>query len=233
MGLLPPLEDPLREPAIKEVLRHRDLVSLRSVSVDEAVYDYSQGWRLVEELHGGADYLLFLDHRSFVNVPLLLHALIPKLPATKVIQGCLLDETLFGLCNGQGDTRCDYLWRRRAPRFPHGMGFILSSDVAKFISEMGQRVPLRQVDIPADVALGMWIQSLEDLEYDSVEKHFHEFPVAVGGISNEGQLELRSPLSEASAVVWPMSALLWRNTFNAQTCSLSSWTVASDDQRQP
>jgi len=38
MGLLPPPEDPLREPAIKEVLRHRDLVSIRSVShADEAV----------------------------------------------------------------------------------------------------------------------------------------------------------------------------------------------------
>ncbi|CAE8629656.1 unnamed protein product [Polarella glacialis] len=227
MGSMPSKMDPLRAPAASELLRHRDIatIQLRNKS-SESQSSYSQGWRLVEERFGGADFILFLDHRSFVNVPFILHKIIPELPTQSVIQGMMLDETFFGPCSLKDTGRCGYLMRRRAPTFPHGMGFLVSSDVAKFVSEMEARVPLRQADVPADVAFGMWVQTLEDVPLESDISHFHEFPDD-SGISGEKVTELRRPLSGESTVVFPMSPEKWRQFFDAPTCTLTTGVFAS------
>ncbi|CAJ1353093.1 unnamed protein product [Effrenium voratum] len=215
MGELPPGK--LRARALKELLRYQDLVHLRGPFRD-GIYPYEHSWSLVEERFGSAEYLLLLDHRSFVNVPKVLQ-LLETLPSERVLQGCLLEELLFA---DQGDTgRRKYLWRRRSPYFPHGMGFIISKDVAKFLQDMARHVPLRQAESPVDLALGTWLQLLEDMHFFPAEEHFHELPLSKGLLSSDGSVELRRPLAPQTAVAWPMTLGLWRR-FDPESCQLGN-----------
>jgi len=242
MGALPEVHDSLRRSAASEVLHKGDLAVLQMLTAEvqntsiaghegayfgsgiyaraNATYAYASAWRVVEERFGGADYLLMMDHRSFVNVPFIMQILLPRFPLTKMYAGCLVDETFYGHCRGKGETRCDYLWRRRAPLFAHGMGFIVSSDVARFVADMYRHTPLRTADLPADIAFGMWVQPLEDLLYESVHKHFHGWPSFSGQLGgDEQELIFPQPLSEGSALVFPMSPERWRR-FDGRTCTL-------------
>eukprot|EP00927_Polykrikos_kofoidii_P071462 TRINITY_DN67725_c0_g1_i1.p1 TRINITY_DN67725_c0_g1~~TRINITY_DN67725_c0_g1_i1.p1 ORF type:complete len:1358 (-),score=171.89 TRINITY_DN67725_c0_g1_i1:199-4272(-) len=190
-------------------------------------YAYAEAWRLVEEHFGDADFIMYLDHRSYVNVPYIAHVVVPSLRRTNIYVGCLLDETLFGSCSGKENRRCDYLVRRRAPMFAHGMGFIVSSDVARFVDGLSAHVPLREDDVPADVAFGMWVQTMEGLNYDSVHTHFHEWhvngwstPYDGPGITGHG-LDLSLPLKDDSGIVFPMTIERWRAAFDPFTCHLT------------
>jgi len=226
MGPLPKPGNPLRRDAVREMLQKRDLAVARpgasgfdtgfggSSIVVNATYAYVDAWRIVEERFGGADFLLMLDHRSFANVPAIVHMVLPRLPREKLYLGCLIDETFYGNCLGMGNSRCDYLWRRRTPLFAHGMGFVISADVARFVSDMGSKMSLRKHDIPVDAAFGMWIQLLEGLSYESVHGLFHEW--AGGGVDSK----VSQPLSASSSIVFPMTAERWRY-FDAFTCTLS------------
>ncbi|CAK8991890.1 Hypothetical protein (Fragment) [Durusdinium trenchii] len=210
MGKTPP-GPRKRQRALEEFLRQKDMVILRSQA--DGSYGYEHAWPIVEEQFGSADFVLFLDHRSFVNVNVILQ-LVEQLPQQKVMQGCLLEESLFA----HGDKR-SYLWRRRAPFFPHGMGFVMSKDVAKFLSEMAKKVPLRQAEMPVDVAVGMWVQLLEDMNFVSHQELFHELPVRFGVLSEQDSLELRRHPTPQTAVAWPMGPRWWE-TFDPQTCQL-------------
>jgi hypothetical protein len=130
-----------------------------------------------------------------------------------------MDETTLGSCNGKGTSRCDYLWRRRSPLYAHGMGFIISGDVARYVADMARNVPLREHDVPSDVAYGMWLQPLEDLAYESVHSHFHTWPPVETGEPDVFHISL--PITSSSAVVFPMTTRRWRR-FDARTCTLSN-----------
>eukprot|EP00913_Durusdinium_trenchii_P002550 g2359.t1 len=178
---------------LAELGLQKDMVILRSQA--DGSYGYEHAWPIVEDQFGSADFVLFLDHRSFVNVNVILQ-LVEQLPQQKVMQGCLLEES--------------YLWRRRAPFFPHGMGFVMSKDVAKFLSEMAKKVPLRQAEMPVDVAVGMWVQLLEATPIKAQ---------GFGVLSEQDSLELRRHPTPQTAVAWPMGPRWWE-TFDPQTCQL-------------
>ncbi|CAE8596557.1 unnamed protein product [Polarella glacialis] len=218
MGSMPAAKSPLRRKAAEEILRHRDLEVVAPAGREVSrTYSYEKAWRIVEERFGGADFLLMLDHRSYVNVPLLVHHWLPSQPKTGLYQGCMLDQSLFGMTSSKEPTRGAYLERRRAPMFAHGMGILVSADVAQFTSELASRIPLRSADIPADVAFSMWVQPLERLRLESTHESFHTWPdgVALGGV------DLGQPLSPMSAVVFPMTLQRW-SRFDATTCTLQS-----------
>lgn len=230
MVALPPAGEPRRETAVREMLFHRDLVvatprSDASSVVGGATYAYEDAWRVAEERFGSADYFLFLDHRTYVNVPYLLHVILPTMPRARVYSGCLLDETLFSL---EGP-RSRYLRRRRTPLFAHGMGILISADVARFVADMAAQAPLRRADIPADVAFGMWVQPMEGLIYESVHEYFHEWPRGwpggagggpdIGVGSGEDAADVTRPPSKESVIVFPMTRSRWRH-FRASTCTL-------------
>lgn len=207
-----PLGKPRRR-AVEELMRHRDMTALRYAA--DGSYAYEEAWPLVEEHFGHADFVLCLDHRSFVNVKVLLQ-LLERLPMQRMIQGNLLDESVFD----PDDARRKYLWRRRAASFPHGMGFVLSNDVAKFIAEMSKKLPLRQAETPVDVALGFWIQLLEDVSFQHFPEHFHELPMRSQQLlSSETSMELRRNTTAHTVVTWPMGPRWWRH-FDPGACHL-------------
>eukprot|EP00747_Dinoflagellata_sp_TGD_P103317 gnl/TRDRNA2_/TRDRNA2_168920_c2_seq1.p1 gnl/TRDRNA2_/TRDRNA2_168920_c2~~gnl/TRDRNA2_/TRDRNA2_168920_c2_seq1.p1 ORF type:complete len:706 (+),score=119.54 gnl/TRDRNA2_/TRDRNA2_168920_c2_seq1:264-2120(+) len=199
---------------------------------------YADAWHIVEERFGGADYLLLADHRSFVNVPALVHILVPVLPAKGLYLGCLIDETLYGVGgDGCGDaeagshcsTRRDYLWRRRAPMFAHGMGFLVSADLAKTVADFAKISTLKASHLPADVAFGVWLQAIEGTKYESAHLHFHLWPGSASGGDNE---RLEQPITDMSTVVFPMTVERWRH-FDARTCTLSPRPVPRRARSMP
>eukprot|EP00971_Amphidinium_carterae_P096988 1920035-Amphidinium_carterae.1 len=105
MSPLPHVSKPqLRSMAIKEMVRHHDIAFGRPASASphwssNASYAYEDAWRIVLERFGGSSYIMLQDYRSFVNVPFVVHYLLPKFPLTGVYFGFLMDETLFGHCN--------------------------------------------------------------------------------------------------------------------------------------
>jgi len=218
MGHLPPKKQK-RRVALEEFLKHRDMTILRS-QVDGS-YAYEEAWPLIQEHFGSADFVLFLDYRAFVNVQVMLQML-DELPSTRLIQGVILDETSFG----SADPRRNFLWRRRAGAFPHGMGFLMSRDVATFLSEMAKKFPLRQAETPADVALGFWLQLLEDLQVFHSPERFHELPVRHNVLSVDGSVELRQQVTTLTAVAWPMGPSGWRH-FDDRTCQLGPKNASS------
>lgn len=229
MGSLPLPSDPLRLPALEEMLAHRDLVVVpplgQGSSSNMTSYPYEEAWRIVEERFGGANFLLLLDFRSYVNVPFMVHTLLPGLPQVSLYAGCLLDETLFDVDSPSRK----YLWRRRTPLFAHGMGVLISRDVARFLADYAARTVLRRADLPVDVALGMWVQPLEGVVYESVHVHFHEWPLqpsetelelpTVGDAGSQLSNDIMRLPSGSSAVVFPMTRERWRR-LDPWTCSL-------------
>ncbi|CAE7224597.1 GALT3 [Symbiodinium sp. CCMP2456] len=212
--------------AYREILVHRDMMRLgpsrlpRSSQAAQKAgkvrkeheigcYRYEEAWRLVEERWGGADFVLLLDHRSYINVPQLL-AHMPRWPRHRLMHGVLLDESVFA-----GERRM-YLWRRRAAVFAHGMGIVVSADVARFVAELALEADgLSQVDVPADVAFGQWVQLLEDMEYSPAED-FWELPISASSLA----------LSADMTLAWPMTLGHWRS-YNATDSARAPATKAS------
>lgn len=230
MESLPSIGHDLRASAVREMLLEKDLVEVSPVQapLNRTLYAYQAAWRFVEELFGGSNFILLLDHRSYVNVPLLQRALLPQLPKERLYAGCLLDYTLFPECvdSGRGPGRCDYIARRRAPMFSHGMGFIVSKDVAQHVHTLSQMVPLRFNDVPADMAYAMWVQAMEDLHVHTVHAHFHEWPKSDSDegvpwdLTRSGTIDVSQPLRLGSLVVFPMTTQRWAD-FEAPMCLLN------------
>ncbi|CAK0804464.1 unnamed protein product [Prorocentrum cordatum] len=239
--VMPPLPDaghPLRAAAAEEAVGEGDLdVAPRFEGLHGAArpaYAYTQALHIVEERFGEVEFLLLADHRAYVNVPLLLRAVLPSLRPPGVYTGCFLDETLFNTggapdddsqCLHLSQCRVAYLRRRRAPMFAHGMGFIVSADLALAVADMAAQTPLRSADVAADVSFGMWAQVLEGTSHESLHEAFHEWPrgeLADVGVSVEGGgLDVSRPPSGTSMVVWPMTLERWDH-FELSTCSLSA-----------
>ena len=145
---------------------------------------------LRQEHFGATDYVLLLDHRAFVNVQAVLQ-LLDGLPETRVIQGCLLEESIF-----TNKALRKYLHRRRAGVFPHGMGFILSTDVAKFLSDLAKDHVLKQAETAVDVAVGFWLGLLEGLRYVHSE-HFQPMgSTSRRGLAGLSQQDMRRCVQE-------------------------------------
>lgn len=223
MAALPRKDEGRRREAAEEVLEQGDVIVQASTGIRDSsrYYDYAKAWDIVEERFGGASHLLLMDHRSFVDVPFLVHVILPELPPRRVYAGSLLEPTLYGF----GSQRNPYLMRRRAPMFAHGMGFIISSDVAQFVAEAERHVPLRRHDLPMDLAFGIWVQSLEDLWYHTYHMHFHMWPGqdtkgSKHDYPTRGDPLLSQPLTTSSALVFPMTPERWLQRFQPLTCSL-------------
>lgn len=224
MEALPTPGQESRQAAVAEMLVHGDIAlsSLKSShtsgSPASAAQTILSAWRAIQERFGTSEYILFLDHRSYVNVPFLFNGLLPALPREKIYVGCMIEPNLFQPCGA--DTLCGYLKRRRAAMFAHGMGFLVSRDVMEFISDMSSWFPLREYDMPADVAFGMWVQPFEDLVYNSQHVSFHMWSDASVTRDDQSSHVLSQLVSPESIVVFPMTRFRW-TLFDDKTCTLA------------
>ena len=160
----------------------------------------------MEEQFGGSEYLLLMDRLSYVNVPMMMHLVLPSLPSTSVYAGCFMEKSMFGSCKQSNSTGwCSHFGHGRVPIFAHGMGFLVSADVARGVAHNAKRMELATRHLPPDVAYGVWVQPLEGIQY----KHmvlFEEIP----------QEEL------FAALLFPMDWLLWQKLFQVDTCQLGT-----------
>jgi hypothetical protein len=115
-------------------------------------------------------HLLLLDYRTFVNIPNMVHVLLPQFPRPRLYLGSMLDIGYFGW---NTSPRGQFLSRARIPFFAHGMAVVLSADLVAVLANF--RASLR-TDVPFDIGLGLVLQPVEDLEYAAVYKYFHGHP---------------------------------------------------------
>lgn len=113
------------------------------------------------------DFLLVADDDSFVSLPTAME-LLDLLPSERVYVGNFIDTVPQRWDERKQKVRAEYSVNlylsapSKVPTFAHGMGFIVSWDVARLIGDMGLSLKSRGND---DMLLGVWLRSVEHLYY--------------------------------------------------------------------
>ncbi|CAK0824145.1 unnamed protein product, partial [Prorocentrum cordatum] len=112
------------------------------------------------------DFVAQVDDDSFVNLPILFEIL-EYLPKERVYVGNMIDTVpqrggLSKIVTPEYSVNIYLAAPSKVPVFAHGMGFIVSSDVALLMANMGLRLKSRAND---DLILGVWFRNVEHLYY--------------------------------------------------------------------
>ena len=118
-----------------------------------------------------------MDDDTYVGFEPLLD-LLKVLPKERVYMGNMIDTALMNhAIPGQiarGEPAAVYLTSYQAPIFAHGMGFLISKDVAEHVvTASASGVPLKS-RIADDVGFGVWLQNIEFLHYLNYRVVIHD-----------------------------------------------------------
>jgi len=150
------------------------------------------------------DYLMVADDDSFISLPNLAEIL-NLVPKERIYMGNMIDTIPQRWNFEKQRMQAEYTVNlylaapSKLPIFAHGMGFVVSSDVADFFRKMGLKLKLRSND---DLLLGVWLRSVEHLYY------LHYFPWFYDHSSYGSVFSL--PCDEAAILTHRMDSERWR-----------------------
>ena len=96
----------------------------------------------------------------------------------------------------------------KLPIFAHGLGFVVSHDLAELLADLGLSFKLRGND---DMLVGMWLRSVEDVRFLHYHPWFHDHQ-EFGGLFSR-------PCQNDAVIVHRMTLERWR-TFDKTRCHI-------------